>query len=486
MNFLRKMLGGTTAGTSQTDATPDTTLPADPETAVTTAPNAPLLTTLFQENAPLETTLPVLLAAAGAVANLHNAGRVHGQLKPEAVSTDPARPLLDDSQTVAQGEKWSGPLPTGEYAAPELAREDAVAQPTADVYSLGVLFYQALAGQPVATILGDEEVQHRVFGISGVPQILGKALGAPEQRFQNAGEFYTALSRWAARRLPVPEYVVATASTIGLNPIRTANEDAVLQLAGGWHGEDGQARWALLAVADGMGGMDAGEDAAQAAVRSLAQSALPLATLDRIPEEEVQAQWNRQWASQAAAAVTAAMEARHARGGCTLVTALVIGNRLTLAHAGDCRAYVFSSPTKEWKVLTRDHSYVATLWQAGEIGWEELRTHPNRNRITRALGDKAQVPDWFFDSLEIETGQIAHYLTPGEVLLLCSDGAWEPVLEEEMAQIIATHAPNLGVAAQSLLALALERGAPDNATVALLATTDGAVAPQAAEPAATD
>ena len=316
---------------------------------------------------------------------------------------------------------------------------------------------------------------------AGVPQILGKALGAPEQRFQNAGEFHTALSRWAARRLPVPEYVIATASTIGLSPIRTANEDAVLQLAGGWHGEDGQARWALLAVADGMGGMDAGEDAAQAAVRSLAQSALPLATLDRIPEEEVQAQWNKQWANQAAAAVTAAMEARHARGGCTLVAALVIGNRLTLAHAGDCRAYIFSTLTGQWKVLTRDHSYVATLWQAGEIGWEELRTHPNRNQITRALGDKVQVPDWLFDTLEIETGKLSHTLAPGEVLLLCSDGAWEPVLEEEMAQIISTHAPNLGAAAQALLELTLERGAPDNATVALLATTDNALTPQAIE-----
>ena len=124
-----------------------------------------------------------------------------------------------------------------------------------------------------------------------------------------------------------------------------------------------------------------------AAVRSLAQSALPLATLDRVPEEEVQAQWTKQWANQAAAAVTAAMQAQNARGGCTLITALAIGNRITLAHAGDCRAYVVSALSGEWKVLTRDHSYVATLWQAGEIAWEELRTHPNRNQITRALGE---------------------------------------------------------------------------------------------------
>ncbi len=468
MNFLRKMLGGTTNQATETDPAPVGPASPEPENRDTAPGDASLLATLFQENASLEATLPVLLKATEAVANLHRAGRVHGHLKPEAISINP---LLDDSQPTLQGEKWQEPFASGEYAAPELAREGTVAHPTADVYSLGVLFYQALAGQPVETILGDEAVQRRVFAISGVPQILGKALGTPEQRFQNAGEFYDALSRWTSRHLPMPEYIVATASTIGLNPIRTANEDAVLQLSGGWQGEDGQARWALLAVADGMGGMDAGEAAAQAAVRSLAQSAMPLATLDRVPEEEVQAQWNKQWANQAATAVTQAMQAQNAHGGCTLITALAIGNRITLAHAGDCRAYVFSALTGAWKVLTRDHSYVATLWQAGEIAWEELRTHPNRNQITRALGDKAQVPEWFFDTLEIETGQLSLTLAPGEVLLLGSDGAWEPMVEEEMAQIIREHFPNLGTAANAMLELALERGAPDNATVALLALT---------------
>lgn len=469
MNFLRKMLGGTTAQPPKANPASDSPLSQEPEIRDATASDACLLATLFEENAPLETTLPVLLNAVSAVAQLHREGRVHGHLRPDLISADPARPLVDNLQTTPQGEKWSQPFAAGEYAAPELAREDTLAHPTTDIYSLGVLLYQALAGQPVESILGDEAVQRRVFAISGVPQILGRALGTPTQRFQNAGEFYDALSRWASRRLPMPEYLIATASTIGLNPIRTANEDAVLQLSGSWQGEDGQARWTLLAVADGMGGMDAGEAAAQAAVRSLAQSAMPLATLDRIPEEEVQAQWNTQWANQAAAAVTAVMEAQNARGGCTLIAALAIGNRITLAHAGDCRAYVFSASTGAWQVLTRDHSYVATLWQAGEIAWEELRTHPNRNQITRALGDKAQVPEWFFDSLEPATGKLSHTLAPHEVLLLCSDGTWEPMVEEEMARIISENFPNLGAVANAMLELALERGAPDNATVALLA-----------------
>jgi protein phosphatase len=433
--------------------------------------NAPTLAELFAENAPLETTLPVLLAAAQTAAKMHARGWMHGGLRPEIICAASA-PFADFSSALPASEKLEMPISHGEFSAPELAQPGAVADARADVFSLGALFYRALAGAPLSQIENDEGLQRRVFTISGVPQILSRSLGASEARYQNAAEFHDALSRWSARRAPLREYSSAVASVIGLNPTRAANEDAALFLSGGAHSEWGQTRWALIAVADGMGGMDAGEAASRAAMRSLAQNAAALAILDELPDENIQARWTKEWAHNAAAGVAREMQSQNARGGCTLVFALMFENRISLAHAGDCRAYVFDVNSDHWEILTRDHSYVATLWQAGEIAWEELRTHPERNQITRALGEKEIMPDWFFDSLEIAHGKKTCELAPGEVLLLASDGAWEPVSENEMAQIIRLHFPDLSAAANAISKLALERGAPDNATVALLMTND--------------
>ena len=431
-------------------------------------PTAPTLAELFAEGAPPETTLPIILRAAKNAREMHARGWMHGGLRPEVISSAPGGNLMDFSSARPIGQRFDTPISHGEFSATELAQADATADARADVFSLGALLYRALAGVSLGEIQNNEEIQRRVFSISGVPQILTRALGEPPTRFQNAGEFYETLARWASRRASLWEYSSAVVSVIGLNPTRTANEDAALFLSGGAHSEWGQTRWAIIAVADGMGGMDAGEAASRAAIYSLAKSAAPLAVLDELPDENLQAQWTNDWAQTAAREVAGEMKKENARGGCTLVFVLAFGNRITLAHAGDCRAYIFSSENESWEILTRDHSYVATLWQAGEIAWEELRTHPERNQITRALGEKEIVPDWFYDSLETSTGQISREISPGEVLLLASDGVWEPVLENEMSQMIRRHFPDLSAAANAILDLALERGAPDNATIALL------------------
>jgi protein phosphatase len=109
----------------------------------------------------------------------------------------------------------------------------------------------------------------------------------------------------------------------------------------------------------------------------------------------------------------------------------------------------------------------------GEISMDEVRHHPDRSKVTRSLGDRQPLPDYFVDTLEQTVGgesvlRQTMELQAGDVLLLCSDGLWEPVLEEEMLNAVRHHAPDLNAAADTLLKIALQRGAPDNATVVLL------------------
>lgn len=164
--------------------------------------------------------------------------------------------------------------------------------------------------------------------------------------------------------------------------------------------------------------------------------------------------------------VCAALEARRARGGTTLLCASVVNRRLAIAHVGDCRLYLLREG--QARLLTRDHSLTMARALQGELTMAEVRHHPDRSLITRSLGDRQPLPEYFVDTLEQLTGTVTIDVKAGDVLLLGSDGLWEPVLEEEMLDAVRHHAADLHAAANSLLTIALQRGAPDNATVVLL------------------
>jgi protein phosphatase len=122
-------------------------------------------------------------------------------------------------------------------------------------------------------------------------------------------------------------------------------------------------------------------------------------------------------------------------------------------------------------LLTRDHSLAAVLaLQEGKAGdLHYIRTHPERNRLTRSLGERTPLPDYFVEGFPAEVTQKATLeLQDGDILLLCSDGVWEPVTEEEMVKALQRHADNLSQAAYEILDWVLQRGAPDNATVLLI------------------
>ena len=203
----------------------------------------------------------------------------------------------------------------------------------------------------------------------------------------------------------------------------------------------------LFAVADGMGGHAAGEVASEIAVNVLAERAPahpdPEA-LGRAVEEA-----NR-------AIIVAAHEGRGREGmGTTMTAAMLEGERLIIAQVGDSRAYLLHQG--KLQQLTRDHSLVAMMVEAGQLTSEEARVHPRRSVITRALGtDPSTKPDLY--EIDVEAG---------DRLLLCSDGLYGMV-EDPAIQAIMTRTADPQRCASQLVNEAIAAGGNDNVTVVVV------------------
>lgn len=234
---------------------------------------------------------------------------------------------------------------------------------------------------------------------------------------------------------------------------RTNNEDSFLV-------NDGLR---LYAVADGVGGSEAGEVASRIAVDSIAGS-MPdlLGDKDRTPPMGSRSGDVPELAAFRYAVLLAnrniieEAEKNTARTGMgtTLTALLVARKRAFLAHIGDSRAYRLRGGTLEQ--LTKDHSVVAEQVRSGLITAAQARTSPYRHVITRVLGtDREAAPDLMEQAVK-----------PGDVFLLCSDGLTEMVDDREINRILAGSAPR--DAARKLIDAANVQGGADNITAVVL------------------
>ena len=200
----------------------------------------------------------------------------------------------------------------------------------------------------------------------------------------------------------------------------------------------------LFAVADGLGGHQAGEVASSIAVERL------LAEAPRSADIKALARAVRS----ANSAVIQAADAGQGRAGMgtTLTAAMIDGTRIVLAHVGDSRAYLLNLGTLTQ--ITQDHSMVADMVRNGTLTAEESRVHPNRSVITRALGSD---PTMSVDTFEVEAA-------PGDRLLLCSDGLTGMVADRDIERILGT-APSAAEAVDRLIEAANDAGGQDNITV---------------------
>jgi PPM family protein phosphatase len=233
-------------------------------------------------------------------------------------------------------------------------------------------------------------------------------------------------------------YSIASASLSETGRVREINEDSVLEAGN------------LFAVADGMGGHQAGEVASGLALSVTGQYVednLGLIGGEKLVEKAVAS-------ANAAVHQKAASSARFRDMGTTLTLLYREGDTAYIGHVGDSRAYLFRAG--RLRVLTRDHSLVATLVEEGEITEQEARTHPQRNIILRALGLEPQV----------EVDVVSVKIEPGDEFLLATDGMTGLVTDEEIGGVLVAEADPVR-AARRLVDLALEAGGTDNVSVVL-------------------
>jgi serine/threonine protein phosphatase PrpC len=241
--------------------------------------------------------------------------------------------------------------------------------------------------------------------------------------------------------------VAGVATDVGR--VREGNEDAYL------------IEPPLYAVADGMGGAKAGEVASQLALQTVAD--LQRSGGARLEDEVV--------AANKVVFARANEEERFAGMGTTLTAALATADAVRLAHVGDSRAYLLRAGSL--RQLTRDHTLVDRMVEAGEITRDEADVHPHRNVLLRALGTEPTV--------EVESFDVG--LLEGDRVLLCSDGLTVMVTEEQIKAILEATAADPQDAAERLVRAANRAGGVDNITAVVLDAVAGEPDPGAvAEP----
>jgi serine/threonine protein phosphatase PrpC len=242
------------------------------------------------------------------------------------------------------------------------------------------------------------------------------------------------MNQFAASSMPQFHLVSGAATHVGC--VRKLNEDSYLD----------RTDLGLWAVADGMGGHDAGDHASQLAVAALNQVAPPISAPAflsnvKLSLQAANAELRREAATRGPGRIIAS----------TVVALLAYGQHYACVWAGDSRLYRLRDETLQQ--VSRDHSHVQEMVEVHLLSPEEARNHPYSNVVTRAVGAA--------DDLELETCH--DRLRPGDLFLLCSDGLTKEVEEGEIRAILMRE--SLFDAPYALIESAIAHGASDNVTV---------------------
>ena len=247
-----------------------------------------------------------------------------------------------------------------------------------------------------------------------------------------------------------PRLRVGHAQDVG--KVRSHNEDVLLAISSAIEGLIAQPAFGLFIIADGMGGHSLGERASAVASRTIARELMAQLYLPHMinpdPDDTDRPSLNdvmRLALEHANRAVASAAP----DGGTTGTAALLLGDRVTIAHVGDSRVYLIMP--NSFEKLTRDHSLVERLQELGQLSPEEAAAHPQKNVLYRALGQG--------EGLEVDV--TSYQLPVGARLLLCSDGLWGYIPEDLLVRT-ARQARTPQDACDQLVQAANDAGGPDN------------------------
>lgn len=238
----------------------------------------------------------------------------------------------------------------------------------------------------------------------------------------------------------IPEIESSGLSIIG--PVREDNQDAIHITEYPLDGGTGF----LFAIADGMGGYAHGGMASALALESF------LNVIHSQPRQPVLRTLQRGIETANLHVYQKARQMDAGRMGTTLTAAYILGDMLYLAHVGDSRAYLIRDGRAT--CLTADHTTVGDMVRAKLISAAKIRTHAQRSILTKSIGT----------DLFVQPDIIQQKLKPGDCLILCSDGLWSVVEDEDFAQVT-SQADSVSEISQTLVDLALANDTDDNVSV---------------------
>lgn len=329
---------------------------------------------------------------------------------------------------------------------PPKSRSESALYFAKDVQGLAQALFHLATGKPRYT---SHPLPNRVA------KLFSQALSEPPRIM--ATDFAAALEAALGEIRRPASVSLAVGSRTDVGQERSLNEDSLSTLDQSSVFRSVSTPLGLFIVADGMGGHEAGDVASKLAISTISRQATNDVLTPASSGEPLPAL--RQWLTAAAQAANRTVyEERKAAGtdmGTTLVMAILVGDKATIANVGDSRAYLL----KEDQIVqvTTDHSLVERLVATGQITPQEALNHPQRNVIYRVIGDKPR--------LEVDTFE--RRLAPGEALLLCSDGLSGMVSDEKIHQIWRTSTSPQD-ACDRLVEAANQAGGEDNITVVIV------------------
>ncbi len=443
-----------------------------------------------------------LAQVAEALHTLHLSNVVLEGVQPDivVVATDGQARLTDLSDLLPLPLPADAPVRGTLYTAPELTPGNDNADARTDLYSFGAMMYALHVGRELTDTDFDKPGQPKPF-IPRFPDVhpgLGRLITKTFRKEVNArfpsdeagredSTGFTELIRTLKvlrRTYDNVRMEIASWTTTGM--VRTGNEDGYAVLYACEVRQDDMAESALILLADGMGGYEAGEVAAALALQVLRKhlvaqkgfealaggSGFPTDPLNpgNRPEGHARApldvtvckQTLKSALREANRQVFAASRAPGSkrRGmGCTAEAVFLDGRNVVVGHVGDSRTYHLS----EGRLiqLTRDQTLVNRLVELGTLTAAEAETHPRRNELQQAVGGQ---PD-------VEPGTYAGVLKPGDWVVVCSDGLSNHINATDLKEMLLSEATSAEMAARRLVNLANIEGATDNATVVVVRLT---------------